>query len=318
MAEFNLVKAQICQENGEVEKYFQCVKNTFTVEELGNDCFSSTDDEKRLLVNSLTSTNLTTKSNGPLVSVVMTVYKDNEMLDSAINSVLEQSHENLELIIVDDSSPDNVMSYLANKAKKDNRIKLVKMEKNGGTYLAKNQGMSISKGKYIAFHDSDDWLHPRKIEACISHLENDPNLVAVFSNYFRVDENGTIIFKGNGAIRPACISLTMRREEILNDLGYFDSVRVSADSEYEYRMKSVYGAERIKYLSTPYLIASVRSESLSQGGRFAVGWSGLSGVRLLYRQSYTAWHQSEQFKEDCMIEKNQSKKRKFPAPKEIY
>jgi len=318
MAEFNLVKAQICQENGEVEKYFQCVKNTFTVEELGNDCFSSTDDEKRLLVNSLTSTNSNTKANGPLVSVVMTVYKDNEMLDSAINSVLEQSHENLELIIVDDSSPDNVMSYLANKAKKDNRIILVRMEKNGGTYLAKNQGMSISKGKYIAFHDSDDWLHPRKIEISISHLEKNPNLVAVFSNYFRVDENGTIFFKGNGAIRPACISLTMRREEVLNALGYFDSVRVSADSEYEYRMKSVFGAERIKYLPTPYLIASVRSESLSQGGRFAVGWSGLSGVRLLYRQSYTAWHQSEQFKEDCMIEKNQSKKRKFPAPKEIY
>lgn len=316
-AEMNLVKAQIFQENGDIEQFFQCIERTFTVISPENDCFSSNDAKKRLLVNALSSKNTQKRSDGPLVSVIMTVFNQNELLESAIDSVLQQTYQNIELIIVDDCSPDNVFTYLNHKASTDHRIKVVQMEENGGTYVAKNQGMSMACGKYISFHDSDDWLHPRKLEVSISHLEENEDLVAVFSNYFRVDENGTIIFKGNGAIRPACISLTMRREVVLETLGYFDSVRVSADSEYEYRMKSVFGSERIIFLSTPYLIASVRSESLSQGGRFAVGWSGLSGVRLAYRQSYTAWHQSEQFKLNPFIPKNQNKNRKFIAPEDI-
>ena len=92
-----------------------------------------------------------------------------------------------------------------------------------------------------------------------------------------------------------CISLVIDREVVLNKIGYFDSVRVSADSEYEYRILKVFGEDRVQYLHSPLLVASVRSESLSQGGKFAVGWSGLSGHRLEYRKEYTKWHNSEDF-----------------------
>ena len=192
------------------------------------------------------------------------------------------------------------------------------MEKNGGTYLAKNKGMSLAKGKYVSFHDSDDWLHPSKIDISVKILEQNHHTIAVFSNYFRVDENGNFIFRGIGAIRPACISLTMRREDVLSEIGFFDAVRVSADSEYEYRIRAVFGEERIEYLSVPLLIASVRSDSLSQGGKFAVGWSGLSGIRLSYRKAYTEWHNSEQFKSDYFIPVNSTGKRNFIAPDEIH
>ena len=109
----------------------------------------------------------------------------------------------------------------------------------------------------------------------------------------------------------------MRKNPVLEEIGYFDSVRVSADSEYEYRILTIFGKHRVKYLSEPFLIASVRSESLSQGGRFAVGWSGLSGLRLKYRQAYTEWHRTEEFEHNHYMPKERGATRRFSAPKEM-
>ena len=317
-AEYHLLTAQLHLSEGRTEEYFRAVKNVFESHETELIPFDSMDKKKRLLVNCLvTENNRVANPDEPLVSVIMTVYKHNELLTSAIDSVLNQTYQNLELIIVDDCSPDDVFSSLQDYSIRDSRIKLLRMEKNGGTYLAKNKGMSMAKGKYISFHDSDDWLHPSKLEICIKRLEENANLIAIFSNYFRVDENGNFIFRGIGGVRPACISLTMRREEVLSTIGFFDSVRVSADSEYEYRIKAVFGEERVLFLDTPFLVASVRSESLSQGGQFAVGWSGLSGIRLNYRTAYTEWHNSDAFDSNFFIPMNSTNQRRFDAPKEI-
>ena len=144
-----------------------------------DECFDSADKEKRLLVDSMVVNELT-PSNGPLVSVIMTVYKHNTLLESAINSVLNQSYQDLELIIIDDCSPDNVFEALQLIATKDDRIRLHRMDVNGGTYVAKNQGMAMAKGEYISFHDSDDWLHPRKIASSISVLKEDKTSLLSF------------------------------------------------------------------------------------------------------------------------------------------
>jgi glycosyltransferase involved in cell wall biosynthesis len=210
------------------------------------------------------------------------------------------------------------MHYLREKQSFDNRIHVVSMEENGGTYLAKNRGMNLAKGEFVAFHDSDDWLHPCKLEDNINILQNEEQIVVVFSKYFRVDENGNILFRGKGAIRQACISLVMRREQVLSTLGYFDNVRVAADSEYEYRLLAVFGKERVMYLQEPYLIASIRSDSLSQGGKFAIGWEGISGVRVEYRDAYTKWHASENFSKSHYIPYERDAFRHFPAPDEMF
>ena len=312
LAEYFLLSAQINLKSNNFENYFNFIQKAFSFIDIRNNCFNSTRD--LITVDSLFSTSLE-RIEGPLVSVIMTVYKNNGLLMQAIESVLNQTYHNLELIIVDDCSPDDVIELIQKRYHGNKRVKIIQMEKNGGTYIAKNYGMKISNGEFIAFHDSDDWMHPRKLEIQIGHLLSDENLVAVFSNYYRMDEKGNIIFKGIGAVRPACISLVMRRNEVLNKIGYFDSVRIAADSEYEYRLEKVFGLEKILYLENPYLIASVRSDSLSQGGKFAVGWSGISGVRLDYRKSYSKWHNSAEFKQDPYIPINQEN-RKFNAPDE--
>ena len=112
----------------------------------------------------LTKTDSSKEYDGPLVSVIMTTYKSLELLEIAVNSILNQTHQNLELIIVDDKSPDNTFDLIMELSKKDSRIIPLRMKENGGTYKAKNYAIQHAKGKYIAFHDSDDWCHQDKVK----------------------------------------------------------------------------------------------------------------------------------------------------------
>lgn len=93
----------------------------------------------------------------PLISVIIPVYKVEEYLDKCVSSVIEQTYKNLEIILVDDGSPDNCPKMCDDWAKKDNRIKVIH-KKNGGVSSARNIGIKESKGKWITFIDSDDWV----------------------------------------------------------------------------------------------------------------------------------------------------------------
>lgn len=98
-----------------------------------------------------------------LVSVIVPVYKVEKYLDRCVESILKQSYKNIEVILVDDGSPDNCPQMCDEWAKKDSRI-LVIHKANGGLSDARNVGIDISKGKYICFVDSDDYVASRFIE----------------------------------------------------------------------------------------------------------------------------------------------------------
>lgn len=93
----------------------------------------------------------------PEISVIVPVYKAEQYLDRCVKSILEQTYQNFELILVDDGSPDNSPSLCDEWAKNDNRIHVIHKE-NGGASSARNAGLKIAKGNWIAFADSDDWL----------------------------------------------------------------------------------------------------------------------------------------------------------------
>ncbi len=93
----------------------------------------------------------------PEVSVIVPVYKAEQYLDRCVKSILEQTYQNFELILVDDGSPDNSPSLCDEWAKNDNHIYVIHKE-NGGASSARNAGLKIAKGRWIAFADSDDWL----------------------------------------------------------------------------------------------------------------------------------------------------------------
>lgn len=108
--------------------------------------------------------------NNRLVSIIVPVYKVERFLDGCVGSLLRQSYENLDIILVDDGSPDNCGAMCDAWAEKDGRIRVLH-KANGGLSDARNQGVALAKGEYISFVDSDDYISPDYVEYLLSLME---------------------------------------------------------------------------------------------------------------------------------------------------
>lgn len=106
-----------------------------------------------------------------LVSVVIPAYNREKTIERAIDSVLSQTYQEIECIVVDDCSTDDTERIVSNRYGADPRVRYHKLEKNSGACVARNKGVEISKGNYVAFLDSDDLYLPNKIEIQIKAIE---------------------------------------------------------------------------------------------------------------------------------------------------
>ena len=105
-----------------------------------------------------------------LVTIIVPVYNAEKYLDKCITSLVNQTYKNLEIILVDDESPDNCPKLCDEWTKKDQRIKVIH-KKNGGVSSARNMGLEIAKGEYILFIDSDDYIEINCLEECMKIIE---------------------------------------------------------------------------------------------------------------------------------------------------
>lgn len=105
------------------------------------------------------------------VSVIVPVYKVEKYLDRCVESIVNQTYKNLEIILVDDGSPDNCPQLCDSWAEKDSRIKVIHKE-NGGVSSARNAGIDAASGEYIGFVDSDDYLDSKMYEELVTQLES--------------------------------------------------------------------------------------------------------------------------------------------------
>ncbi len=108
----------------------------------------------------------------PLISIIMPVYKVEQYLDTCVQSLVDQTYGNLEIILVDDGSPDRSGELCDNWAKKDPRIRVIH-KKNSGPSDARNAGLEIANGEYIGYADSDDILHPEMYDRLLSVMEKE-------------------------------------------------------------------------------------------------------------------------------------------------
>ena len=104
-----------------------------------------------------------------LISVIVPVYNVEKYLNRCVDSIINQTYKNLEIILVDDGSPDNCGKICDEYAKKDKRIKVIHKE-NGGQSDARNKGIEIAKGKYVGFVDSDDWIDKNMYEILYKNI----------------------------------------------------------------------------------------------------------------------------------------------------
>ena len=130
-----------------------------------------------------------------LVSIIVPIYNVENYLDACITSIVEQTYENIEIILVDDGSPDNSSKIYEEWKKKDNRIKIIKKQ-NGGLSDARNVGLKAAKGDLILFVDSDDFLNIDAVEKSVKVMDKHKADVVVFE-FAELYPDGKIIKRGN-------------------------------------------------------------------------------------------------------------------------
>lgn len=165
----------------------------------------------------------------PLVTVYITNYNYGDYCEKAIESVLNQSYQNYELIVIDDGSIDSSREKLEQYRGREN-IELV-FQQNIGLNKTNNRALERAKGKYIVRLDADDWFAPSMIEILVLELERDQSLGLVFPDYYEVDENGNTLrqisrhdFSSGVSMldQPAHGACTMFRRKSLMEVGGYD------------------------------------------------------------------------------------------------
>lgn len=160
-----------------------------------------------------------------MISVIMPVYNVEKYLRKSIESVLNQTYQNFELLIVDDGSPDNSSEIIKEYIKKDSRIKLLS-KSNGGLSDARNFGLQHAKGEYIYFFDSDDYIEPNLLEKTVNvAIENNSDVVVFgyFVDYVDQQEKAhqsILISNGNGTYDSTTFNQININHNSLHMLGY--------------------------------------------------------------------------------------------------
>lgn len=159
-----------------------------------------------------------------LVSIIMPAYNSERFIKDSINSVLNQTYKNWELLIINDYSKDSTGTIIEEYSKKDARIKILNQSKNSGVVAARNRGIKESKGKYIAFLDSDDLWEKEKLDNQIEIMTQN-NYYMTYTEYSYITEDGDFIkdikvptklnykdaLKGN---QIGCLTVVLDKERI--------------------------------------------------------------------------------------------------------
>jgi glycosyltransferase involved in cell wall biosynthesis len=156
--------------------------------------------------------------NNPLVSVIIPAYNAEAYISEALESVFAQTYRPFEIIVVDDGSTDKtaeiVKNYQTSKTTKTNETNLIYIyQSNSGPSKARNEGMKVAKGDYIAFLDADDLWTPMKLEKQVNYMLSNREVFLVFGDMMIFNEQGVVVestFKKNGY--PECD----RRGKVLN------------------------------------------------------------------------------------------------------
>ncbi len=185
-----------------------------------------------------------------LVTIVLPAYNASEYLAETVNSVIRQTYQDFELLIVDDGSTDDTRDIVDDFCKRDSRIRAI-AQKNQGVSIARNTGINMAQGEFIAFIDADDLWLPNKLAMHVQHLSANPNLglsfarvefmsfdgksTGKYSNPRLVNITAKDLYEENAAVTP---SNAVIRLEALQQVGGFDGeLSGAADAELFLRVK---------------------------------------------------------------------------------
>ena len=211
----------------------------------------------------------------PFVSVILPVYNREDTILRALDSVLMQTFRNMEVIVIDDGSDDSTAEIVRNC--RDSRVRLVCLPVNGGANAARNAGIRLAEGTYIAFQDSDDKWLADKLEKQIGYMLS-ADVPACYCPYILHGENGRYAVPGDYKNRDFCernLTETLRtdniigtptlivKRDIFSDIGLFDeAMQRMQDYELAVRLVKKY---RVGYVDEPLVHAYRMRKSISAG-----------------------------------------------------
>ncbi|MDT8318755.1 MAG: glycosyltransferase [bacterium] len=213
------------------------------------------------------------------VSIITPYYNGRHFIEDAVNSVLMQTYEDFEMIIVNDASPDMPMEFLGQLAGRDKRIKLLNHEKNRGISAARNTAIMQAEGDCIALLDQDDLWLPDKLQLQIDYLKDHRERGLVFCNYYRIDKVGKITGQGKKcktvvgtSLESTLINLFMKnritacsvmfRRECLDAVGLFDESLIGGTDDYDMWLR-IAGQYQIGYIDEPLVKRRSHGENTS-------------------------------------------------------
>ncbi len=199
-------------------------------------------------------------NNSPLVSIVIPTYNHAPMLQRALATVVEQTYQNWNAIVVNNFSTDNTLEVVA--AFNEPRIQCVNFRNNGVIGASRNEGIALATGKYVAFLDSDDTWFPTKLEQCVEILESGSDLVC-HAEYW-IDESGksrlvaygpseaathhNLIYKGN----RISTSATVVRTALLKEVHGFDvAPELISTEDYDLWIRLAAKSDKFAFISEP-------------------------------------------------------------------
>ena len=231
------------------------------------------------------------------ISVIMPAYNSEATIEVAIQSILNQTWKNLELLVIDDCSTDKTLHIVSQLAEQDSRLRVIHNAVNTGPYVAKNRALSFSTGDYITGHDADDIALPNRLQKQVEPILSEANCEATLGFMIRLDENALFSSASpigktsfNGICLLAYISLMLPRSTLIDQLGFWDTVRFGADSEMIARVQSLLG-DRLKRLDTVTMLCLDHPSGLTNDTEHGIKTvCGLSDSRKNYKTNWQNWH----------------------------
>ena len=157
--------------------------------------------------------------NKPLISIIVPVYKTERYLCKCVESIISQTYDNLEIILVDDGSPDNCGKICDEYKKKDKRVNVIHQD-NAGVSAARNSGLDLAKGEFTGFVDSDDWIRPDMFEKLLRAMTKNESIQIAVCGHTRYHTDGSTEKRENPEISET-LSVNKMLPYLISD-SYFE------------------------------------------------------------------------------------------------
>ncbi len=232
----------------------------------------------------------------PKISILMPAYNAQDTIGFAVSSILNQTYQNIEIIVVDDCSTDQTSSIVSGISEYDKRLIYLRNPNNVGTYMSRNNALSQSTGHYITVHDSDDWSHPQMLTKQMEVILKGEDVLGTRSYWMRTSSD--LFFSGpfkGVSLSERNLSSFLFRRSVIMQMGGWDRVRIGGDAEFIKRFLRIFGDNSLVdvLIDFPLSFSLEQPTNLTRNPETHVK-TVYFGQRRDYIDAYEYWHKNTQ------------------------